>query len=119
LDKLRKSVKVDRRLSLREIIDKIFGRLDNFKNKDELLDEECEKFVSIYKPESKYALPIKNYIKAYITDGEIRDIIESGEYPRLATNAKLTLQDLRELNGWIKVVPEYVKDYVSLNTFMN
>jgi len=119
LDKLRKSVKVDRRLSLREIIDKIFGRLDNFKNKDELLDEEYDKFVSIYKPESKYAMPIKNYIKAYITDGEIRDIIESGEYPRLATNAKLTLQDLRELNGWIKVVPEYVKDYVSLNTFMN
>ena len=118
LEKLRKSVKVDRRISLKEIIEKIFGGIKEFKSKDELLEEEFEKFVAIYKPENKYVLPIKNYLKAYITDSEIRDIIETGEYPRLATNPKLTMTDLKVLNGWIKTVPEYVKDYVPLNAYL-
>lgn len=118
LDKLRKSVKADRRISLREFIEKVFGGITNFKSKDELLDEEFEKFVAINKPDSQFALPIKNYLKAYITDNEIRDIIEKGEYTRLATNPKLTFADLQELNGWIEKVPEYVKDYVSLNAYM-
>lgn len=118
LEKLRKSAKVDRRISLREVIDKIFGRLDNFKNKDELLEEEFEKFISIYKPDSKYYYPIKNFLKAYITDNEIREIVESKEYGRFATNPKVSMGDFKELNGFREVIPEYVKDYVSVNTYM-
>ena len=118
LEKLRKAVKSDRRIGLREFIEKIFGGITHFKSKDELLEDEFDKFIAIYKPESKYVLPIKNYLKAYITDNEIRDVIETGKYPKLATNPKLTLADLKELNGWIEVIPEYVKDYVSLNAYM-
>ena len=118
LEKLRKSVKSDRRISLREIVEKIFGHIDKFKTKDELLDEEVEKFVSIYKPENKYIYPIKNFLKAYITDGEIRDIIEKKDYAKLATNPKLTMADLQELNSYREKVPEYVKDYVPINKFM-
>ncbi len=118
LEKLRKSAKVDRRISLREVLDKIFGRLDVFKNKDELLEEEFEKFVSIYKPDSKYYYPIKNFLKAYITDNEIREIVESKEYGRFATNPKVSMGDFKELNGFREVIPGYVKDYVSLNTYM-
>lgn len=118
LDKLRKSVKVDRRLTLREIIDKIFGRLDKFKSKDELLEDEFEKFVSINKPDSKYFYPIKNFLKAYITDNEIREIVETKEYGRFATNPKVSLADFKALNGYRDVIPEYVKDYVSVNTYM-
>jgi type I restriction enzyme R subunit len=118
LERLRKSVKADRRIGLKEFIEKIFGRLDKFKTKDELLEEEFEKFVVINKPESKYILPIKNYAKAYITDSEIRDIVETKEYARFAVNPKVTMKDFRELNGWREAVPEYVKDYVSINTYM-
>jgi len=118
LDKLRKAVKADRRITLKEFIEKIFGGINKFKTKDELLEEEFEKFVSIYKPESKYVPYIKNYLKAYITDPEIRDIVETKEYSRFATNPKVTMKDFRDLNGWRDVVPEYVKDYVSINTFM-
>ena len=118
LDKLRKSVKADRRITLKEFIEKIFGGISKFKSKDELLEDEFEKFVVIYKPDNKYALPIKNYLKAYITDSEIRDIVETKEYGRFATNPKVTMKDFRELNGYREVVPEYVKDYVSINTFM-
>lgn len=118
LEKLRKSVKIDRRLSLREVIDKIFGRLEKFKSKDELLEDECEKFISIYKPESKYYYPIKNFLKAYITDNEIREIVKSKEYGLFATNPKVSMADFKELNGFRETIPEYVKDYVSINTYM-
>lgn len=118
LEKLRKSVKTDRRISLREFIEMIFGKMDKFKTKDELLEEEFEKFVAINKPDNQYVQPIRNYLKAYITDPEIRDIVESKEYSRFATNPKVTMKDFKELNGWREKVPEYVKDYVSLNAYL-
>lgn len=118
MEKLRKAIKADRRITLKEFIEKIFGGIKKFKTKDELLEEEFEKFVAIYKPDNKSVLLIKNYLKAYITDAEIRDIIETKEYSRFATNPKITMKDFRDLNGWREIVPEYVKDYVSINTFM-
>ena len=109
---------LDRRLKLWEIIEKAFGGIERFKSKDELLDEELDKFVSIHKPDASHISRIRDFFKAYITDNEIRDIIEKEEYARLATNPKVTISDLKDLEGWRDVIPEYVKDYVSLNTFM-
>ncbi|MFA4911215.1 MAG: DEAD/DEAH box helicase family protein [Desulfobacteria bacterium] len=62
LDKLRKAAAVDRRLTLREILEKIFGLIPRFKSKDELLEEEFSKFVADTKPEEVAAIPaIKTY----------------------------------------------------------
>jgi type I restriction enzyme R subunit len=119
LDKLRKAVQLDRRLTLREVIEKIFGGLDKFKTKDELLDEELAKFISIHKPDAAHMPVIWLFFKAYVTDGEIRDIVEKREFNRLATNPKVTMADLKALNDWLKTIPEYVKDYVHLNKFMS
>jgi type I restriction enzyme R subunit len=118
LEKLRKSLKLDRRVGLREIIEKVFGTIPGFKSKDELLDDEFEKFIAIHKPDNKYIAPIKKFLKAYITDSEVRDIVEKKEFSRFATNPKVSMNDYKVLNGWRDVIPEYVKDYVSLNTFM-
>jgi len=119
LDKLRKAVQLDRRLTLREIIEKIFGGVDKFKSKDELLEEELAKFISIHKPDAGHLPQIRLFFKAYITDGEIRDIVEKREFNRLATNPKLNMADYRALNSWREVIPDYVKDYVQLNQFMS
>ena len=51
LDKLRKAAAVDRRLTLREILEKVFGLIPRFKSKDELLEEEFAKFVADAKPD--------------------------------------------------------------------
>ena len=118
-DKLRSSIRLDRRLTLRELLEKIFGKLDKFKTKDELLEDEFKKFISIYKPNSEYYYPIKNFLKAYITDDEIRQIIESKEYGRFTTNPKVTMQDYKSLEQYRNIIPNYVKDYVSINTYMN
>ena len=118
LNKLRKSVKVDRRISLREILDKIFGRIKEFKTKEDLLEEEVLKFISIYKPEPKFVNIISHFIKAYILDDSIRKIMDTGEYAELATNPRFNMKDLKELDVWRQPVVEYIKDYVSLNTFL-
>jgi type I restriction enzyme, R subunit len=119
LDKLRKAAAVDRRLTLREILEKIFGLIPRFKSKDELLEEEFAKFVADYKPEEATAIPaIKTYFKAYVTSGRVRDIIESRQFTDLATNPVFSTRDFKAVPEKYRVlVPEYVKDYVSLNQF--
>ena len=118
LEKLMRAEHMDRRLTWKEVLQRAFGLIEGFKTKDDLLEEEFQKFVAIHKPENKYVLLAKNFLKAYITDEEIRAIVSSGEFARLATNPKLPLADYKALNGWRQVVPEYVKDYVSINTYL-
>ncbi|MDD4412472.1 MAG: DEAD/DEAH box helicase family protein [Patescibacteria group bacterium] len=118
LEKIRKSENLDRRISWREFLERAFGIIDGFKSKDEKLEEECEKFISIYKPESKYVTHIKNYLKAYVTDEKFRDIINNKQYAELNVYAGFTMPEFKELNGWREVVPEYVKDYVPVNVYM-
>lgn len=77
------------------------------------------KFVADYKPEEAAAIPaIKTYFKAYVTSGLVRDIIESRQFTDLATNPAFSTRDFRAVPQKYRVlVPEYVKDYVSLNQF--
>ena len=117
LSKLRKALSLDRRLTLREILAKAFGEINGFKTKDELLEEELAKFVSIHKPDAEHIHVIRQFFKAYVTDGGIRAIVDSREFGKLADNPKVSLADLRTLDEWRDVIPEYVKDYVSLNQF--
>lgn len=87
LEKLRKAAGVDRRISLREILEKIFGLIPRFKSKDDLLEEEFSKFIADYKPDEAEAIPaMKTFFKAYLTSGTIRDIIDQKDFADLATN---------------------------------
>ena len=61
LAKLRKAAAVDRRLTLREILEKVFDKIPRFKSKDELLEEEFAKFVADHRPDEKVeveAIPV-------------------------------------------------------------
>ena len=120
LERLKEAEKLDRRLTWREVLERMFGRIDRFRTKNELLDDEYAKFIAVTptKPDARQAEAIRNFMKAYITDAGIRTIIDSGTYSQLAANPKLSMQDLNDLNGWLKELPEYIKNYVSLNTFM-
>ncbi len=119
LDKLRKAAAVDRRLTLREILEKIFGLIPRFKSKDELLEEEFAKFVADAKPEEAEAIPaIKTFFKAYVTSDQVRHIIESRQFTDLATNPAFSTRDFRAVPAKYRtLIPEYVKDYVPLNQF--
>jgi len=116
LEKIRKSENLDRRLSWREFLERAFGLIDVFKSKDEKLEEECEKFILIYKPESKYVPHIKNYLKAYVSNEYFRNEINNKRFPR--EFAGFTMAEYKELNGFRETVPTYVKDYVPVNVYM-
>jgi len=120
LEKLRQAADVDRRLTLREILEKIFGLIPRFKSKDELLEEEFAKFVADYKPDEAEAIPaLKTYFKAYVTSNQVRHIIETGDLTDLATNPVFSTSDFKAVpKKYRALIPEYVKDYVSLNQFV-
>jgi type I restriction enzyme, R subunit len=120
LDKLRKAAAVDRRITLREILEKVFGLIPEFKSKDEMLEEEFAKFVADAKLEEAEAIPaIKNFFKAYATSDKLRDIIEKKEFTALATDPKFSTGDYKAVpEKYRTLVPEYIKDYVSLNQFV-
>ena len=107
---------MDRRLSLRELLERAFDLIPHFKTKAEKLDEECDKFISIYKPDPEQVLHIRNFLRAYIIDGAVRDIVESQEYGRFATNP--IRDDFKALKPeWRERIPMYVHDYISISEF--
>ena len=116
LEKLQKSVQVDRKLTLKEILQKAYDLIPHFKSRAEKLDEECDKFISIYNPEIDQILHIRNIIKAYIVDKKFREIMETKEYGQLATNP--IQEDFMALNSeWREQIPLYVQDYVELQEY--
>ena len=124
LDKLRRAAGVDRRLTLREILEKIFGLIPYFKGKDELLEDEFQKFLLDQPADalSRHAdavVAMKYFFKAYATDGHLRDIIEKRRLTELNVNPAFSMADFKAVpKEWRERIPEYVKDYVSLNQFM-
>ena len=119
LDKLRQAAAVDRRLTLREILERVFDLIPDFKSKDELLEEEFAKFVADHTPRRSASIPaIKTFFKAYATNGLTRDAVDKRNFTYLATNAVFSIEDYRAVpERYRKLVPEYIKDYVSLNQF--
>ncbi len=83
------------------------------------MEEEFAKFVADLKPEEVEAiLAIKTYFKAYVTSDQIRHIIESRHFTDLATNPVFSTRDYRAVpEKYRALIPEYIKDYVSLNQF--
>ena len=120
LEKLRRAAAVDRRLTLREILEKALGLIPRFKSKDELLDEEFDKFLADQKLEDpEVILAVKPYFKAYSTSDQIRYIMDRGRYTALVTNPIFSLDDLILVpEEYRTIVSDYVKDYVSLNQFV-
>ena len=119
LEKLRRAVEVDRRLTLREILEKVFDLIPKFKSRDELLEDEFSRFVADNSPDhADSVVAIKTYFKAYATDSYIRDIIDNRRFASLATNPVFSRQNyLAVPSKYRDIVPEYIKDYVSLNQF--
>ena len=116
IDKLRKSLSVDRKISMREIVDKIFNG-EEIKMKDELLEEEFNKFLSIYKP-SDDIVALKYFFRAYLTDQNLRDVIDSKNYGQLVSFDSFDLEDFKKINANFRnIVPEYIRSYVPINKF--
>ena len=119
LDKIRKLFGIDRRLNVREFLQYAFGDKDTFEMKDDLLELEWNKFHEIHEVSQEHFGPTKMFFKAYITDDKVREIIESRQIGRFNTESSFRFDEYQRLNGYKTIVPQYIKDYVSLNTFID
>ncbi len=119
LEKLRKAAKIDRRISIREVVEKIFGIIPKFKSKDELLEEEFDKFISIYPPEEDVNVrALKYFFKAYIVDQDIRKILQAKDFHALQTSAILPISEFKKVKPeYREIIPEYIRDYINLELF--
>lgn len=124
LDKLRRAAAVDRRLSLKEILQKIFGLIPYFKSKDELLEDEFQQFLlanqnRLSEDQGTAVLAMKYFFKAYASDAALRAIIDDKRFTELNVNPAFGIGDLKSVPPeWREGIPEYVKDYVPLNQFI-
>lgn len=118
LEKIRKSLGIDRRISVKDLMEFIFGRTQYIKSKYELLEEEFEKFDDRYIPDGESFSNVKHFFYSYITDPELREIIDNKQYGLL--NIHPSGQTFKELpNNFKTIIPDYVKSYVPLNKFLS
>ena len=119
LENLRKAAKIDRKTSIREVVEKIFGIIPRFKSKNDLLEEEFDKFISIYPPNEDVNLrALKYFFKAYIVDQDIRKIIAAKNFHALHTHPTLTISQFKAVAPHYRdVIPEYIKDYIKTEKY--
>ncbi len=120
LEKLRRAAGVDRRISVRELIEKAFGFIPGFKSKAELIEDEFQKFLADQQPEEADRIrEMRYFFEAYIRDTNVRAKIDTGDFASLNVNPGFSTRDLKEVPApWRKRIPEYIKDYVSMNPFL-
>ena len=119
-DKLRRATGVDRRVTVREMLDKIFGRIPAFKNKQELVNDEFEDYLLTCEVPSGDYYEVRHFFETYLTDKEVRRAIEDKKFQRLGTEIpSYTFADLKRLGQKnMNSVVGYINDNVNLSRFM-
>ncbi len=119
-DKLRRAIGSDRRITTREILDKIFGTLPFFKNKSQLIADEFESYtLTTNIPQEKY-WDIKHFFEAYLMDKDVRRAIEDKKFQSFGTEiSTYTFDELKNLGKEnMNHIVEYVQDNVNISRFM-
>ena len=119
LDKLKRAAELDRKISVREVVEKALGRIPKLKTKDELLEDEFGKFIADLNLSSKINIPaVKYFFKVYISNPEVRKIIDSRDFSGLFNNSSYTLNEFKKVPPQVvESVREYVNTYVSLSIY--
>ena len=118
LEKLRKSLGVDRNLTVSELLLHALGHIEKIKSKKECLDEEFDKLDKALKPDDATYNDARQFFEAYTGDDEYRDIIDGKRFAELKVHpsgeafSNLT-PELRQK------IPLYIKQNVNLERLSN
>ena len=116
LDKLRKSLQLDRKLTVSEILLYSFGHINRIKPKRECLEDEFDKFEKEFNPDDEIYSNAKVVFDAYSTDSEYRNTIESGRIADL--NVHPSGSAFKSLTPALRrKIPEYIKQNVNTEIF--
>ncbi|MDY0079051.1 MAG: DEAD/DEAH box helicase family protein [Ignavibacteriaceae bacterium] len=119
LDKLKRAAELDRKISVREIVEKALGRIPKLKSKYELLEDEFDKFISDLNLSADIDLSaVKYFFIVYISNPEVRKIIDNRDFAGLLNNSSYRLDEFRRIPPpVVESVREYVNTYVSLSIY--
>ena len=118
LEKLRKSLGLDRKLTIQELLLHAFGHIKHIKSKRECLDEEFDNLdKKLYLGDSDYN-DAREFFEAYTSDVEYREIIESKRFAKLSVHPSgNAFKNLTEMLR--ESIPTYIKQNVNLEKFSN
>lgn len=120
LDKIKKHFKLDRRISLGEVLDVIMGRSDGFKGRDEVIYDKFNDFVltkelseRLSEDASLHRLAYRLF-ESYIISPDVTHAIDSGQFGNLAHTGQITLDEYRRLHeeDLAQPIVQYIRDYV-------
>ena len=119
-DKLRRATGVDRRVTVREILDKIFGVIPRFKSKKELISDEFDDYLLTCGIPAGDYYAVRRFFETYLTDKDVRRAIEDKKYQLLGTQIpSYTLSDLQKLGvANMNSIIGYINDNVNVSRFM-
>ena len=120
LEKLRKSLNIDRKIGWRELLELIyFG--NQIKGKDDLLNDEFDKFLSTNSIEGIDDIQaLRYFFHAYVTDPHMREIIDQQDFTELYHNPTFNVEDFNRVDDKMKSsLPLYIKTYVPLSKFIS
>jgi len=119
-EKIKRSIGIDRRLTVKEILDKIFGAIPEFKSKRELIEDEFESYLLTRPIQADKYTEIKRFFETYIMDKDVRRIIEDEKFQLLGTEVSTyTMSDLRKLGiDNMRQVVDYINDNVNVSRFV-
>jgi type I restriction enzyme, R subunit len=120
IEKLRKSLELDRKLSVSELLLYAYGHLDRIKNKNECLEEEFEKFDNEFNLTPDAFNNVKEVFESYALDSQYRKIIDEKKlvelnvhYPGAGEVYKNIPSELRDK------IPQFIREKVNLERLSN
>lgn len=118
LDKLKKSLELDRKLSVSELLLYSFDHIDRIKSKNDCLDEEFEQLDNILHPSEEYFDDTKQFFESYVLDDGYRNIIDSKKFAEL--NVHPSGQAFKNISKELREqIPLYINENVDLERFVS
>ena len=118
IEKIRKSLGLDRKLTVSELLLHVFGHIEHIPSQRECLDEEFDKLDKALKPDDTVYSSAREVFEAYVVDDDFRDIIDSKRYAELGVHP--SGDAFKKLPTELKQsIPLYVKDNVNLERLEN
>lgn len=119
-EKLQNAYGIDRRISPEEIMRKVFIPGYRLKTRQDLVEEQFERFIGSVKLDFSNFNEAKQLFSSYLLFDDIRGVInDQTRMGSLATDMRLSMQDLKKLGRpGIDTTINYIKDNVALNRFL-
>ena len=118
MEKLRKSLGLDRKLTVSELLLHTFGHMDHIPSQRECLDEEFDKLDKALKPDDSVYGSAREVFEAYAVDDDFRDIIDNRRYAELGVHP--SGDAFRKLPVELKQgIPLFIKQNVNLERLEN